>query len=279
MTYLKKIKTIKIVRWVVGILVLAHLTASIILIFFQDSIIFQRKVLPMNYIFTFQRDSSQAKLEEYFIRTEDGEDLNALLFKTKLKSKGLILYFHGNADNLQRWGKYAVDFTKLGYDILMMDYRGYGKSTGKPTERDLYKDALTVFRWSEANLKYERLIFYGRSLGSAVASNLATAVTPDLLILETPFDELKGAVYEPIKPFLYFLPLHSNFSNKTFLSKVSCRKVIIHGTRDQVVPISSALRLKPLLQEGDQFVIIEGGSHRNLRDFESFHKALAEALK
>lgn len=233
----------------------------------------------MNYIFTFQRDSSQAKLEEYFIRTEDGEDLNALLFKTKLKSKGLILYFHGNADNLQRWGKYAVDFTKLGYDILMMDYRGYGKSTGKPTERDLYKDALTVFRWSEANLKYERLIFYGRSLGSAVASNLATAVTPDLLILETPFDELKGAVYEPIRPLLYFLPLHSNFPNKTFLPKVSCRKVIIHGTKDQVVPISSALRLKPLLQEGDQFEIIEGGSHRNLRDFESFHKVLAEALK
>ena len=279
MTYLKKIKTIKVVRWVVGILVLVHLTASAILFFFQDSIIFQGKVLPVNYIFTYQRDSSQAKLEEYFIRTEDGENLNALLFRTKLKSKGLILYFHGNADYLQRWGKYAVDFTKLGYDILMMDYRGYGKSTGKPTERDLYKDALTVYRWSQDSIKYSRLIIYGRSLGSAVASNLSTVVTPDLLILETPFDELKGAVYEPLKPFLYFLPLHSSFSNKQFLSKVKCRKVLIHGTKDQVVPISSALRLKPLLVDGDEFVIIEGGSHRNLRDFESFHTALAEALK
>ena len=262
-----------------GTLLAIHLIASITIYFFQDNIIFQRKTLPKDYLFTFHRDSSQAKLEEYFIKTADGDSLNALLFKTKLKSKGLILYFHGNADNLQRWGKYSVDFTKLGYDILMTDYRGYGKSTGKPSERDLYKDALTILRWSQANLKYNRLVLYGRSLGSAVASNLATAVSPDLLILETPFDELNGAVYEPIKPLLYLLPLHSKFSNKSFLPKVKCRKVIIHGTRDQVVPLSSALRLKPLLVEGDQFVIIEGGSHRNLRDFESFHVALAEALK
>lgn len=250
-----------------------------IVIFFQDTIIFQAKSLSVNHVFTFQRDSSQARLEEYFIKSEDGDSLNALLFKTKLTSKGLILYFHGNADNLQRWGQYAEDFTKLGYDILMMDYRGYGKSTGEPMEKNFYKDALTVFRWSQTNLKPSRYIFYGRSLGSAVACNLATAVTPDLLILETPFDELKGAVYEPLKPLLYFLPLHSSFSNKIFLPKVKCKKVIIHGTHDQVVPLSSALRLKPLLEDGDQFVIIDGGSHRNLRNFESFHKTLAEVLK
>jgi uncharacterized protein len=275
---MKKLRPSRIIFWAVGIVLLLHFSASIILIFFQDNIIFQGKTLAKNYIFTFQRDSSQAKLEEYFIKTEDGEDLNILLFKSKLKSKGLILYFHGNADNLQRWGRYAADFTKLGYDILMMDYRGYGKSTGQPNEHDLYNDALTVLHWSQTNIKYDRLIIYGRSLGSAVASNLATAITPDLLILETPFDELKGAVYEPLKPLLYLLPLHSSFSNKTFLPKVKCKKIIIHGTNDQVVPLSSAMRLKPLLEDSDLFVIIEGGSHRNLRDFEEFHKTLAEVL-
>ncbi len=262
-----------------GLVLLTHFTASITLYFFQDNIIFQRKKLTQDYIFKFNADPKQEPFEEYFIETDDGETLNALLFKTKLTSKGLILYFHGNADNLQRWGKYSVDFTRLGYDILIMDYRGYGKSTGKPTERDLYKDALTVLRWSQANLPNSRLIIYGRSLGTAVASNLATAINPDLLILETPFDELKGYIYEPLKPVLYFLPLHSTFSNKTFLTKVKCKKIIIHGTKDQVIPLSSAQRLKPLLVEGDQFIIIEGGSHRNLRDFKSFHKALEVALK
>ncbi len=262
-----------------GIVLATHLMASLAVYFFQDNIIYQRKELSKDYLFTFHRDSSQAKLEEYFITTKDGDSLNALLFKTKLKSKGLILYFHGNADNLQRWGKYSVDFTRLGYDILMMDYRGYGKSTGRPSETVLYKDALTTLDWSQKNLHYKKLVIYGRSLGSAIASNLATAVNPDLLILETPFDELNGAIYEPLKPLLYLLPLRSKFSNKSFLPKVKCKKVIIHGTKDQVVPLSSALRLKPLLSDGDQFVIIEGGSHRNLRDFESFHVALAEALK
>lgn len=272
-------KKTKLLVWVAGLVLLMHIIASIIIVFFQDKVIFQRKELAKEYVFKFESDSKQSVPEEHFIKTSDGETLHALLFKTNLNSKGLILYFHGNADNLQRWGKYAIDFTSLGYDILMMDYRGYGKSTGKPSERDLYKDALTFLRWSQVNIKHERLIMYGRSLGSAVASNLATAVTPSLLILETPFDELKGVVYEPVKPLLYLFPLHSKFSNKAFLPKVKCRKIIIHGTNDQVVPLASALRLKPLLEEGDQFVIIEGGSHRNLRDFEEFHKVLTEVLK
>ena len=146
---MKKIKATKIIIWIVGLVLLTHFSASIALYFFQDNIIFQHKKLTQDYIFKFDPDPKQEPFQEYFIQTDDGETLNALLFKTKLRSKGLILYFHGNADNLQRWGKYSVDFTRLGYDILMMDYRGYGKSTGKPTERDLYKDALTVLRWSD----------------------------------------------------------------------------------------------------------------------------------
>ncbi len=263
--------------WVVGVIILLHVVAFL-LFFFQDEIIFQNKKLGKDFEFRFDKDPYQETYEEYFIATEDGEKLNALLFRTKLKSKGLILYFHGNADNLMRWGRYSVDFTKLGYDILMPDYRGYGKSTGKPTERDLYKDALTVSQWTQKFLTPKKLIIYGRSLGSSVASNLATAVTPELLILETPFDELKGVVYEPLKPLLKIFPLHSNFSNRLFLPKVKCRKIIIHGTLDQVVPLTSALKLKPLLGKDDLFVIVEGASHRNLRDFPAFHKTLADAL-
>ncbi len=240
---------------------------------FQDSLIFQRKILSNAYAFKFDE-----RFEEYFIKTEDGESLNALLFQTKSHSKGLILYFHGNADNLQRWGNYAVDFTSLGYDILMFDYRGYGKSTGIPDEVSLYKDAETVLKWAKQHSTFNRLIIYGRSLGSAIASHLAKTDEPDLLILETPFGELKGAVSFPLKPMLQLFPLHYQFSNKAFLPNITCPKVIIHGTNDWVVPLSSALELKPLLKEGDKFVIIEGGGHRNLRDFEEFHRVLRESL-
>ncbi len=241
---------------------------------FQDSLIFQRKGLSGEYTFKFSES-----FEEYFIKTSDGEALNALLFKASGPSKGFILYFHGNADNLQRWGNYAVDFTSLDYDILMFDYRGYGKSTGTPNENVLYDDAQTVLDWAKEHSNFSRLIIYGRSLGAAVASHLATTAKPDLLFLETPFSELKGAVSFPLKPVLQFFPLHYQFSNKSYLSSVVCKKIIIHGTNDWVVPLSCALELKPLLGVDDEFVIIEGGGHRNLRDFAEFHKVLAENLK
>ncbi len=260
--------------WIVGSILIAYIVISLSFYFFHDLFVFQSRSLPKGHIFAFPQDFS-----EYTINTNDGEQINALLFKTSQPSKGLILYFHGNADNLQRWGKYSVDFTQLGFDVLMPDYRGYGKSSGVPSEKLLYSDALTILQWAQENTKYQRLIFYGRSLGSAIASQLATVHSPNLLILETPFDELSGAIYPIIRPVLKFLPARYYFSNKASLTKVTCRKIIFHGTNDWIVPLSSALRLKPALKENDKFVIIQGGGHRNLRDFKEFHEALGIALQ
>ena len=267
-------KLIKIFSWILFSFLFIYAITALSFSVFQNRFIFQSKSLSPEYAFAFGQN-----FEEHFITTEDQEKLSALLFKTSQPSKGLILYFHGNADNLQRWGMYAVDFTQLGFDVLMIDYRGYGKSTGTPTEENLYKDAVNVLQWSQKNYSPTRTIIYGRSLGAAVASHLATVYNPELLILETPFDELSGAVYPIIRPVLQWFPQQYRFSNKATLPKVTCRTLIIHGTDDWVVPLSSALRLKPLLKEGDQFIIIKGGGHRNLRDFEEFHTALAEALK
>jgi pimeloyl-ACP methyl ester carboxylesterase len=234
--------------------------------FFQGSIVFQSTKLPKDHEFVFNQ-----KFREYFIPTADGETINALLFQSQQdSSKGLILYFHGNAGNLQRWGEYAVDFTKLGYDILMVDYHGYGKSSGEPSEENLYADAKSVWEWSVKNIAYKKLIIYGRSLGSAVASNIAIDAQPDLLFLETPFEELNDVIY--------FFKSQFKFSNKQFLPQIKCKKVIIQGTNDGIVPLSSAMKLRPLLGKDDRFVVIVGGEHNNLRDFPEYHKALAEVL-
>ncbi|MEQ1586755.1 MAG: alpha/beta fold hydrolase [Cyclobacteriaceae bacterium] len=251
---------------ILGIVLLTYLILLAGFYLFQDRFVFQSESLPTNYAFTFDQP-----FEEHFIATGTGDTLNALLFRSTQPAKGLILYFHGNADNLQRWGNYAVDFTSLGYDILMIDYRGYGKSTGTPDETIIYRDAQLVLNWSQANIPHGKLILYGRSLGSAIASNLATTTNPDLLILETPFDELNSALYTFSSKY--------KFPTKDFLVNVTCKRIIIHGTNDWVVPLSSALKLKPLLKAGDQFIIIEGGSHNNLRDFDEYHKALKEVLK
>ncbi len=240
---------------------------------FSNSLIYQRTTILKSYQFNFNQP-----YQEYFIKTPDNATINALYFKTNAKSKGLIFYLHGNADNLIRWGKYASDFTDKGYDVFMMDYRGYGKSTGSPKEIKLYQDAAFVLNWVSKNIPYSHLIIYGRSLGAAVASQLASKAEPSLLILETPFAELSDVIYWPLKPALLLFPMEARFSNLETIAKVKCGKVIFHGTRDWVVPLSSAKKLEPLLDQTDQFILIEGGGHRNLSDFKSYHDKLTEIL-
>lgn len=241
-----------------------------IVFFFQDQFIFQSVKLSEKHQFNFD-----SPFDEYLIKTPDNEYINALHFKTKsAQSSGLIIYFHGNAGNLQRWGEYAVDFTNLGYDVLMIDYRGYGKSSGIPGEKSLYDDSEYIWAWAKGKFDYPKWIIYGRSLGAAVASHLATKTNPDLLGLETPFDDLNGALAVTLIPYRF----KYNFANKDHLPMVNCKKFVFHGTQDWVVPLSSALRLKPLLKKEDQFIIIPKGGHKNLRMFEIYHKKLKEFL-
>jgi alpha-beta hydrolase superfamily lysophospholipase len=262
---------LKKIAWIVFIFTCTLLAA---LYMFQEKLIFQPTSLKADYAFKFNQS-----FEEFTIPTTDGEQLNALVFSPADSSKGLIFYFHGNAGNLQRWGQYAIDFTKLGYTVLMIDYRGYGKSTGTPGEKEFYQDASTVLTWAQQQLTFTKLIFYGRSLGAAVASQLATQHTPNLLILETPFDELAGVVNPPMQAMLSWIPLRYQFPNKLHLPQIACPKIIFHGTNDWVVPLRSAEKLKPLLTSSDQFFLIEGGSHRNLREFDTYHQHLAEVLQ
>lgn len=265
-------QTMKLVGKIAGIVFLLLFVSAIVSYIFQDKLIFQADPLSKNYAFSFDQP-----FEEYFITTPDHKEINALWFKPAQQARGLIIYFHGNADNLQRWGNYAIDMTQLGYEVLMIDYRGYGKSSGTPNEKELYDDALLVWNWAKEKTEHQRLIVYGRSLGSAIATHLAAVVQPDLLILETPFDELKEA--SGLRYLFSFIPLRNKFPTKEFIGKVKCNIVIFQGTDDWVVSLTSAERLKPLLKEGDEFIIIPQGGHNNLRDFVGYHTKLAEVLQ
>lgn len=259
----------QVVFWLAGSLVALYALAY----FYQDVILFQARGLYRGHVYQFDYP-----YQEYFIDTKDGHQINALLFRTSEKSKGLILYFHGNADNLQRWGTYAIDFTKLGWDILMVDYRGYGKSSGVPSEKDYYADALDIHAWTKKILTPDRVVIYGRSLGSAIASHLAAKVQPDLLILETPFDQLRTAPPGVLRWAFAILPLRYSFPTYQHVRQVKSRITIFHGTNDWVVSQRSAENLRPYLKDGDAFVLIEGASHNNLRTFDEYHTRLAEAL-
>lgn len=241
---------------------------------FRNQLVFQATQLRQDYTFQFDQP-----FEEYFVTMPDSTVLNGLLFKSKSSAKGLIFYLHGNADNLQRWGEFAADFTKLGYDVFMYDYRGYGKSTGSSSRKNIHADAITMLDWVKKKVPFSNLVIYGRSLGSAVASNLAVVAHPSLLILETPFANFEDVIYWPLRPGLLLFPDKIEFSNQDVLAKVNCPKIIFHGTDDWIVPLSSAQKLKPYLQDENQFYVIEGAGHRNLSEFDSYHTQLAEVLQ
>ena len=264
-------KPLKILLRSLLILVIGYLVLVTGVYILQDKFIFQAVSLPADYKFTFKQQFS-----EISIRPRIGKELNALLFFTPNDyRKGTILYFHGNADNLQRWGKYAEDFTRLGYNVLMIDYSGYGKSNGTPSEEKLYEDAEDTWVWARTHLKETNFLFYGRSLGTAAAAYLATRHTPRQLILETPFDQLLQGHLKLFFPF----GLKYEFANYKFLPEVSCPVTILQGTDDMIVAYASAAKLKPLLKPTDRFISIEGGGHKNLRQFEQYHKALAAVLE
>ncbi len=256
------------------ILLLFYLLTNLLFYIFSDKIIFQPSKLDKDYKYDFKQP-----YHEYFVTTPDSNTLNVIHFTAPAVSKGLIFYLHGNAGDLSRWGEYAIDFTQLGYDVVMFDYHGYGKSTGYPNHDNLESDASFLFNWVNTNFKFSKIIIYGRSLGSALATELAAKTSPNLLILETPFAEFEDVVYWPLQPTLYWLPHDKAFSNAAFLSKVKCRKVIFHGTNDWVVPLSSAQKLIPMLDDPSDFITIEGGGHKDLREFDLYHSKLAEILK
>ena len=148
---------------------------------FQEKFIFLSTKLDQDYVYQFEHE-----FEELFIETEDGARLNGLHFKQE-NPRGIIVYYHGNAGDLSRWGLITSYFLKFNYEVLVMDYRGYGKSTGKISEAALYNDANLFYDKAKEQFPERNIIVYGRSLGTAIAANVASKNNPKKLVLETPF--------------------------------------------------------------------------------------------
>lgn len=247
---------------------------SVFSTYLQKKALFRPTLLSADHRFDFGEP-----FKEHFFDTPDGARLNALFFPAAAAEKrGVILYFHGNRDNLQRWGAMHRDFTRRGYDFLAPDYRGYGKSTGEPDEQHYLEDALLLYEWLKGRYRVQEIILYGRSLGTGMASYLAARVPARMVILETPFDNIGGLLASHIRRHAPPFEPAFLFPNDENLKASTLPLLIFHGTRDRVVPYAGAGNLKRVLKAGDEFVTIEGGSHNNLNMFELYQEKLDEWL-
>lgn len=266
-------------KWIFNIIKIAiviYCIGGIALWQLQDYLLFHPKPLAADYVFPFKEPHN-----ELLLSLNDKDKLNIVQFfpADTTHIKGIVLYFHGNRENMNRYARYAVNFTKHGYEVWMHDYPGFGKTTGNRTEERFYSDAVLIYKMAAKRFVADSILIYGRSLGTGVASYIAANYESRRLILETPYYSIPqlAAAHFPVYPVermvKYKLPVHQ------YLQNVNVPVTVFHGTNDEVIPYRHSTRLKALLKNGDEYITIEKGRHNNLDDFELFHQKLDSLLK
>jgi uncharacterized protein len=176
-----------------------------------------------------------------------------------------ILYFHGNGGNLSVWAPILAGIHRRGYEIHAFDYRGYGASTGRPTEQGLYRDAEAAVEWPwPARGAPVPLVYWGRSLGTAIAAYAATRRQPDGVILESGFVDARSLLRA--SPPMAFLSLFSSyrFATAGWLDQVRSPALVLHGDEDRVIPFAAGRALFERIGGPKQFVTIRGGDHNDV---------------
>ncbi len=262
--------TLTIILIVVGL----YIAANFVIYFWQEKFLFKPEKLPADFEYKY---GEEIEFMEYNLETVPGVNINGIHFCLD-KPKGVVLYLKGNSRSIKGWGRFAVDFTRLGYDVIMIDYRGFGKSTGKRTEAGIKKDLQFIYDEMKKQVAEKYIILYGRSMGSGFAAKLASTNNPRMLILESPYYSIKKTArrYTPFLP----LSLLLRFPIPTYkwLKYVSCPIKILHGTNDRLIPYKTAVKLSKINPENTRLYSVIGAGHNNLYTKEEYHRMLDEIL-
>lgn len=264
----------KLIRWT-KIIVTVYVLLGIALYFFQDYILFHPVSLKKSHRYAFQEPHREVN-----IPINASSNLNVVQFTTSdTVARGLVLYFHGNKKNISWYEKYTPFFTRKGYEVWMIDYPGFGKSTGKLTEENLYKWAGIVYQFANSKFSADQIILYGKSMGTGIAAYLASKKDCKRVILETPYYDFPAVVrhYLPIYPV--YLMLHYQIPTHTFLTRIKAPVTIFHGTDDGIVTYGNSLRLEKIFKPGDELITIKGGSHNDLFNYPETISKLNALLK
>ncbi|WP_244285355.1 alpha/beta hydrolase [Flavobacterium araucananum] len=268
---LKTLKFLTIVLLVFFVIIYVIIVSYVY--FSQVRMVFQSAKLPKDFQFDYQH-----KFEELNIESFDGAKLNGLLFKAE-NSKGLVFYLHGNAGTLETWGSIAKVYTNLGYDIFILDYRSFGKSEGEIENEDqLNKDISIAYKTLTKRYPENKIIITGYSIGSGLATILASHNNPKALILQSPYYSFTELSSSKLPFFPDFL---KKFSMETYeyLPRIKKPIYIFHGKRDQLIPYENSVRLSRLLKNNGHFYLLRDQEHTGMNENNDFQKQLRIILE
>lgn len=271
--------TPRVKRWGViataALLVLASIGYAVFLgalYFGQERLIFPGRPLAGDFQFQFDQ-----RFEEVRIPVP-GATLHALLFMQE-QPRGLVFFLHGNVGNLQTWTTGIDFYRRVNYDLFILDYRGYGKSTGTiESEEQLQADVRAAWNTIAPRYRNKVIVIYGRSLGTGLAAKLASEVDAQLLVLVSPYASLASAAKEryPLAPeWLLKYPLRTD----AIIGNVKMPIVLIHGSEDRRIPLADSQRLAALARSPVELIVVEGAGHDDIHRFPTYLDALAARLK
>lgn len=200
--------------------------------------------------------------EPVAVATADGETLRAWWMRRE-DAAATVFYLHGNGGNLSLWAPVLEGLWRQGYAVFALDYRGYGVSTGAPSEAGLYRDVDAALEVLDKQRSSRPVIYWGRSLGTVMVSYACSRRAPDGLILEAGFPDAR-AVLEGSPLWLLSWLSSYRFPTARWLEGVRTPTLVIHGDRDRVIPFALGRRLYDAVHGPKRFFTLEGGDHNDV---------------
>lgn len=203
---------------------------------------------------------------DVYIKTKDNIQLNGWFIPSQ-NSKYTIIFFHGNAGNISHRIEKIELLYKFGLNVFIIDYRGYGKSGGKPSEEGLYVDAEAAYDYLIKNFEInpENIILYGESLGCAVGVYLASERKVKAMILEGGFSSVRD-VARRYYPFIPSFMIFDRFDSLSKIKKIDVPKLFIHSKNDEIIPFKFAVKLYDAALEPKEFTELTGGHNTSFQD-------------
>ncbi len=230
---------------------------------------------PLDHLFVYhpepwvERDWAKASglpLEDVWFEAADGARLFGWYVESR-QTPAVMLWCHGNAGNIIHRLQNLVELMRVvGLSVFLFDYRGYGRSQGRPSEEGLYRDALAAYRFlvTAKGVAPKRLVLFGRSLGAAVAGEVAARQPAAGLILESAFPSIEAVA----KAHYGGLPVHwllgADYRVLDRLPYLTLPKLIVHGDRDEIVPLALGRQVFEAAREPKQFYLVTGADHNDV---------------
>jgi hypothetical protein len=241
-------------------LLLTYFAIIGLMFFFQKKLQYHPsgKIQPVSFY-------SLNNFEEKTLTTKDG--IKILAWYKKPEDKKTILYFHGNAGNMGERAHKFEAFARAGFGVLAISYRGYPSSEGTPSEAGFMNDAFAALQFLfDQGFKSQDIILFGESLGSGVAVELAVKSDFAAVVLESPFSSAVSVGQRRYWFAPVFLLLKDKFESIKLAPKIPSPVLILHGTKDEVVPYDEGQKLFAAIRSEKKFVTIDGAGHLNFGD-------------